>query len=96
MTGEVTLRGKVLPVGGIKDKILGAYRAGITTIILPRENEKDLEDIPKDVAAKMRFVLAGEMQEVLAVALTEPLPPSRKGPGPVPKAKSHGEPTLTL
>jgi ATP-dependent Lon protease len=96
MTGEVTLRGKVLPVGGIKDKVLGAYRAGITTIILPRENEKDLEDIPRDVAEKMRFVLVSEMGEVLAVALTEPLPPPRKGPGTLPKPKSAGEPTLTL
>ncbi len=96
MTGEVTLRGKVLPVGGIKDKILGAYRAGITTIVLPRENEKDLEDIPKDVAEKMRFVLVTEMQEVLAVALTDPPPAPRKGPGAPPKAKSQGEPTLTL
>ena len=49
MTGEITLRGKVLPVGGIKDKVLAAYRAGIREIILPDENEKDLEDIPEDV-----------------------------------------------
>src|SRR5450432_1664245 len=69
MTGEITLRGKVLPVGGVKDKILAAARAGITRIILPAENERDLEDIPQDVRDKMEFHLVENMDEVVSVAL---------------------------
>ncbi len=69
MTGEITLRGKVLPVGGVKDKILAATRAGITKIILPSENERDLEDIPADVREKMEFHLVESMDEVVTLAL---------------------------
>jgi len=69
MTGEITLRGKVLPVGGVKDKILAAARAGITRIILPAENERDLEDIPADVREKMEFNLVESMDEVVLHAL---------------------------
>ena len=69
MTGEITLRGKVLPVGGIKDKVLAAYRAGITEIILPKENEKDLEEIPAEVREAMEFHLVESMDEVLRLAL---------------------------
>ncbi|HUJ14028.1 MAG TPA: S16 family serine protease, partial [Thermoanaerobaculia bacterium] len=69
MTGEITLRGKVLPVGGVKDKILAAARAGITRIILPAENERDLEDIPADVREKMEFHLVESMDEVVSYAL---------------------------
>jgi ATP-dependent Lon protease len=74
MTGEITLRGKVLPVGGIKDKILAAYRAGIREVILPDENEKDLEDIPEDVRSEMQFHLVKEMDEVIPLALDGPVP----------------------
>ena len=69
MTGEITLRGKVLPVGGIKEKILAAHRAGCKTILLPGENEKDLEDIPENVRQALRFELVESMDEVLAKAL---------------------------
>jgi ATP-dependent Lon protease len=69
MTGEITLRGKVLPVGGVKDKILAAARAGITKVVLPAENERDLEDIPADVREKMEFHLVESMDEVVSVAL---------------------------
>jgi ATP-dependent Lon protease len=69
MTGEITLRGKVLPVGGIKDKALAAYRAGITELILPRENEKDLEDIPEEVRDVLQIHLVEWMDEVLPIAL---------------------------
>ena len=69
MTGEITLRGKVLPVGGIKDKALAAFRAGITEIILPRENEKDLEDIPAEVRDVLQIHLVESMDEVLRLAL---------------------------
>jgi ATP-dependent Lon protease len=68
MTGEITLRGQVLPVGGIKDKVLAAHRAGIKTIIIPKWNEKDLEDIPKEVQKKIDFHFADRMQDVLKLA----------------------------
>lgn len=69
MTGEVTLRGRVLPVGGLKEKVLAAKRAGITKVILPYENEKDIEEIPDAVKRHMRFILASDMDEVLSHAL---------------------------
>jgi len=69
MTGEITLRGKVLPVGGVKDKVLAAARAGIMKVILPAENERDLEEIPSDVREKMEFTLVESMDEVVSVAL---------------------------
>ena len=69
MTGEITLRGKVLPVGGIKDKVLGAARAGIETILLPRRNEKDLVDVPADVKEKVRIQLVDTVEQVLGEAL---------------------------
>ena len=65
MTGEITLRGKVLAVGGIKDKVLAAYRAGIFELLLPKENEKDLEEVPEEVREKMTFYLVESMDEVL-------------------------------
>ncbi len=74
MTGEITLRGKVLPVGGIKDKVLAAFRSGIREVILPIENEKDLEDIPEDVRTVMQFHLVKEMDEVIPLALDGTLP----------------------
>ncbi len=74
MTGEITLRGKVLPIGGVKEKLLAAHRAGVRTIILPKDNEKDLADIPKNVLDVMNVYLVQTMDEVLKTALTEPLP----------------------
>ena len=69
MTGELTLRGQVLPVGGIKDKVLAAHRLGIKTIIIPRRNEPDLEDLPDEVRESLAFVLVDRVDEVLAAAL---------------------------
>ncbi|HRW13533.1 MAG TPA: endopeptidase La, partial [Syntrophomonas sp.] len=69
MTGEITLRGRVLPIGGLKEKSLAAHRAGIYTIVLPAENEKDLEDVPAQIKNVMNFVLVSHMDEVLAQAL---------------------------
>ncbi|KKB35114.1 ATP-dependent protease La Type I [Bacillus thermotolerans] len=69
MTGEITLRGRVLPIGGLKEKSLGAHRAGLKTIILPKDNEKDIDDIPESVRNDLKFVLASHMDEVLDVAL---------------------------
>ena len=71
MTGEITLRGRVLPVGGVKEKVLAAHRAGIRTVILPKENEKDLEDIPQDVMREMTFNSVEYADEVLKIALLE-------------------------
>ncbi|UCG34281.1 MAG: endopeptidase La [Phycisphaerales bacterium] len=69
MTGEITLRGLVMPVGGIKEKVLAAARAGITTIIMPKRNEKDLHDLPKDAVEKLDFVFVDRIEEVLEAAL---------------------------
>ena len=70
MTGEVTLRGRVLPIGGVKMKVLAAHRAGLTTVILPKRNERDLEELPEEVRTRMRFVLVDRIDEALAVGLT--------------------------
>jgi ATP-dependent Lon protease len=69
MTGEATLRGRVLPIGGLKEKVLGAHRAGITTIILPKENEADMEDIPEEVRKSLTFHPVNTLEEVFAIAL---------------------------
>ncbi|MCW7999649.1 endopeptidase La, partial [Clostridium sp. cpc1] len=71
MTGEITLRGRVLPVGGIKEKVLAAHRAGIKKILLPWENKKDLEEIPAKVRRKIEFVLVKKMDDVLEHALVK-------------------------
>ena len=73
MTGEITLLGKVLPIGGLKEKVLAAHRAGVTTIILPKDNEKDLADIPREVLDVLDLHLVESMDEVLKVALAAPL-----------------------
>ena len=69
MTGELTLSGRVLPIGGVKEKVLGAVRAGIHRIILPKENEADLEDLPSDVLDKLEVISVTELGEVLAAAI---------------------------
>jgi ATP-dependent Lon protease len=69
MTGEITLRGQVLPIGGLKEKVLAAHRAGLRTVIIPKRNEKDLDDVPAEVRAQMKFVLADRVEDVLAAAL---------------------------
>jgi ATP-dependent Lon protease len=69
MTGEITLTGRVLPIGGVKEKVLGAFRAGIREIVLPKENEPHLEDLPKDVRDNMKFYAVETLGEVLAIAL---------------------------
>lgn len=69
MTGEVTLTGRVLPIGGVKEKLLGAYRAGITTVILPKDNEADLEDLPDEVLDALEVHPVETADEALAVAL---------------------------
>lgn len=71
MTGEITLRGRILPIGGLKEKVIAAHRAGITTVIIPVDNKKDIEDIPENVRKKMKFVVASDMDTVLSTALVK-------------------------
>ena len=79
MTGEITLRGKVLPVGGIKEKVLAAHRAGIRTVILPARNERDLEDVPEELRRQLEFILVDAADEVLRHALTDASATARPG-----------------
>ncbi len=74
MTGEITLRGKVLAIGGLKEKLLAALRAGIFEVILPRANEKDLSELPDNIKNAMKLHFVDTMDEVLALALERPLP----------------------
>mgnify|MGYP003334264229 CR=1 FL=1 len=69
MTGEMTLRGRVLPVGGIKEKVLAAHRVGIKKVVLPRQNERDLDDIPATIRRQIQFVLVEEVAEVFAACI---------------------------
>lgn len=71
MTGEITLRGRVLPIGGLKEKSLAAYRAGIRTVLIPSENQKDLEDIPDEICESMEFIPVCQMEQVIEAALTK-------------------------
>jgi len=82
MTGEITLRGRVLPVGGLKEKILAAHRAGIKTFVLPERNRKDLVEVPLDVQRALQFVFVERMEPILAVALQPPEPAPNPHDGP--------------
>jgi ATP-dependent Lon protease len=88
MTGEITLRGKVLPIGGVKEKLLAAHRAGMKDVILPKENEKDLQDIPQDVLDSIKINLVETMDEVLQVAL-ERLPVPQRQVSELPSVRSN-------
>jgi len=90
MTGEITLRGRVLPVGGIKEKVLAARRAGLDTVILPRWNAKDLEELPQEVQKEMHFVLVDTIDEVLQAALLPPITTTR------PEAEAQPEPSSPI
>ena len=74
MTGEVTLRGAVMPVGGIKEKMIAAHRAGIERVILAKKNERDLRDIPEEVKSGLKFAFAERVEDVLKIALGVELP----------------------
>jgi len=71
MTGEIPLRGQVLPIGGVKEKVLAAHRVGVKTILLPAWNQKDLEEVPEKVQGEIDFHFVNEMQEVINLALTQ-------------------------
>jgi ATP-dependent Lon protease len=88
MTGEITLRGHVLPIGGLKEKILAARRAGIETIVCPRLNKKELDEVPALLKRGMTFHLVDDVDEVLKLALA-PLPPSKASPSGKSKPRSY-------
>jgi ATP-dependent Lon protease len=84
MTGEITLRGRVLPIGGLKSKILAAHLAGAKMVVIPKKNEKDLRDIPEEIRKQIKIVLVESMDQVLDVAL-------RRKPKPLPAPKAASE-----
>jgi ATP-dependent Lon protease len=97
MTGEITLRGRVLPIGGLKEKLLAALRGGIKTVLIPKENEKDLAEIPDNVKRGMKIIPIGSVDDVLRTALTKPLtpiewvePPEVEAVKPQPGGTEHG------
>ncbi len=89
MTGEITLRGRVLPIGGLKEKLLAAHRGGITTVIIPEENRKDLADIPKNVTSSLQIHPVRWIDEVLDLALESPLPRQGEAEGEPPPPRSE-------
>ncbi|MDE0343023.1 MAG: endopeptidase La [Deltaproteobacteria bacterium] len=92
MTGEITLRGRVLPVGGLKEKCLAAFRSGVQTVAIPFQNQKDLEEIPRPLRNKLNFILARNMNDVLAVAFDDKpggVPTKEPGPGTAAKARKQ-------
>jgi ATP-dependent Lon protease len=88
MTGEITLRGEVLPIGGLKEKLLAAHRGGISTVLIPQENEKDLAEIPKNIKDKLTIVPVKWIDEVLEQALIHMPVPKTKSEGPESKPES--------
>jgi len=95
MTGEVTLRGRVLPIGGLKEKLLAALRAGVTTVLIPEENEKDLAEIPDNVKKGLKIMPMATVDDVLKEALAQPLTPiewveTAESPAPVGEAPREG------
>jgi ATP-dependent Lon protease len=94
MTGEITLRGRVLPIGGLKEKLLAAHRGGITTVIIPEENRKDLVDIPKNVTESLDIHPVRWIDEVLDIALERALTPATRAEGETPRAR-EGHPVET-
>jgi ATP-dependent Lon protease len=95
MTGEVTLRGKVLPVGGIKEKVLAAHRAGVDTIVLPEDNRRDYEEIPPHVQKDLTFKFVNHMDQVLAVALHDRPVPEPRLPAKSAEDRAVDQPTVT-
>jgi ATP-dependent Lon protease len=97
MTGEITLRGQVLPIGGVKDKVLAAHRSGLKTVILPKYNEQDLDDIPDEIRKTMKFIFVESVDDVLDAALEEPRAAKKKAGGSAAKttktakAKKNGK-----
>jgi ATP-dependent Lon protease len=95
MTGEITLRGQVLPVGGIKEKVLAAHRFGLKTAILPKRNQADLEDLPDEVRQEMKFIFVETVDEVLQASLEKPkgVKKSKRKPSVTPQDKTGKNPS---
>ncbi|HPA39471.1 MAG TPA: magnesium chelatase domain-containing protein, partial [Phenylobacterium sp.] len=91
MTGEVTLRGRVTAIGGLKEKLLAALRSGVKTVLIPQENVKDLEDIPDSVKTGLEIIAVSTMDEVLTRALTQPLTPIEWTPPETPAVAVAGD-----
>ncbi|MCA1557636.1 MAG: endopeptidase La, partial [Acidobacteria bacterium] len=96
MTGEITLRGKVLPIGGVKEKLLAAHRFGITTLILPKDNEKDLVEVPEEVLSTMDIHFAETIDEVLTIALEDSCPTDAAVEGKTPPIWTPAPPSQGL
>ncbi len=93
MTGEITLRGRVLPVGGVKEKLLAAHRLGVTTVLIPKDNEKDLQEVPAEVLAEMTIQLVETIDEVLLLALEDACPTDGGEPTTSRVTPPSGQPT---
>ena len=94
MTGEVTLRGNVLPIGGLKEKLLAAHRAGITKVLIPEDNEKDLVEIPKNIMDNIKVIAVKTVDEVIKIALIKELKPVEWiEVENLPKSKSNEKPS---
>jgi len=99
MTGEITLRGQVLAIGGVKEKVLAAHRNGLTTVILPKRNEQDLDDVPEEIRNSMKFIFAESVEDVIDAALEKAKPvkkhPVKRQPAKKPLAKSAAKKSKT-
>ena len=88
MTGEISLRGQVLAIGGVKEKVLAAHRNGLTTVILPKRNEQDIDDVPDEIRQSMKFIFAESVDDVIEAALEKSKPEKKQPRKPV-KKKSN-------
>jgi ATP-dependent Lon protease len=95
MTGEITLRGKVLPIGGLKEKLLAALRVGIKEAIIPKENEKDMAEVPENIRNHMKIHPVENMDQVLQIALERPLPEQPDSAEGIPPVPPGAEPPVS-